>query len=152
MLIGNNICIIYEKYMSNNILIKFDIFLNFFYLIPNKYNIQLSKYYVNNINSTRDAVHLLIYLYMNGYTNSDKIMERLCYLFSISLPSYNYLAKLSLLYQTVINTNNRDEYAVLTVWLSANQAIIENEREKNVFVKIKLVILDTLNIIVELYY
>ena len=36
--------------------------------------------------------------------------------------------------------------------LAKNQAIIENEREKKVFVKVKFIILDNLNIIVELYY
>lgn len=138
--------------MRNNILIKFENFLKFLYLRPNKYNIHLSKYYVNNISCTNDAVQLLRYLYMNGYNNSDKIMERLCYLFSLSLPNDNYLAKLSLLHQTVINRNNEEEYAVLTVWSCANQAIIENEREKKVFVKVKLIILDNVNIIVELYY
>ena len=138
--------------MENNILIKLENFLKFLYLSPNNYNIQLSKYYLNNINSTKDAVQLLRYLCMNGYNNSDKIMERLCYLFSLSLPNDNYLARLSLLHQTVTNTNNREEYAILTVWLCANQAIIENEREKNIFVKVKFIILDNLNIIVELYY
>lgn len=138
--------------MKNNILIKFENFLKFLYLRPNKYNIELSKYYLNNICCTEDAVQLLNYLDMNGYNNSDKIMDRLCYLFSLSLPNDNYLAKLSLLHQTVINRNNEEEYAVLTLWSCANQAIIENEREKNVFVKVKFIILDNLNIIVELYY
>ena len=138
--------------MKNNILINFENFLKFLYLRPNKYYMQLSKYYVNNICSTKDAVQLLRYLYMDGYNNSDKIMERLCYLFSLSLPDDNYLAKLSLLHQTLINRNNEEEYAVLTVWSCANQAIIESEREKKFFVKVKFVILDNLNIIVELYY
>jgi hypothetical protein len=138
--------------MENNILIKFENFLKFLYLRPNKYNIYLSKYYINNINCTKDAVQLLRYLYINGYNNSDKIMERLCYLFSLSLPSYNYLAKLSLLHQTVLDTNNEEEYAILTVWSCANQAIIENEREKKVFVKVKFIILNNDNIVVELYY
>jgi hypothetical protein len=138
--------------MENNILIKFENFLKFLYLRPNKYNIHLSKYYINNINCTKDAVQLLRYLYINGYNNCDKIMERLCYLFSLSLPSYNYLAKLSLLHQTVLDTNNEEEYAILTVWSCANQAIIENEREKKVFVKVKFIILNNVNIVVELYY
>ena len=138
--------------MKNNILIKFENFLKFLYLRPNKYSIYLSKYYVNNIYSTKDAVNLLRFLYINGYNNSDKIMERLCYLFSLSLPSNNYLARLSLLHQTVTNTNNEEEYAILTVWSCANQAIIENEREKNILVKVKFIILDNLNIMVELYY
>lgn len=42
---------------------------------------------------------------MNGYNNSDKIMEKFCYLFTL----------LSLLYEIVTNTNNREEYAILTV-------------------------------------
>ena len=86
--------------MKNNILIKFENFLKFLYLSPNNYNIQLSKYYLNNINSTKDAVQLLRYLYMNGYNNSDKIMEKFCYLFTL----------LSLMYEIVTNTNNREEY------------------------------------------
>lgn len=60
---------------------------------------------------------------MNGYNNSDKIMEKFCYLFTL----------LSLLYEIVTNTNNREEYAILTVWSCANIAIIENRREKKYF-------------------
>lgn len=44
---------IFVTYMKNNILIKFENFLKFLYLRPNKYNIQLSKYYVNNIYSNK---------------------------------------------------------------------------------------------------
>ena len=138
--------------MTNNILIKFENFLKFMYLRPNKYNIHLSKYYINNIYNTQDAVYLLKILSYNGYNSCDKIMDRLCYLFSRSLPSDNYLAKLSLLYQEVLNTNTINEYAMLTVWSCANQAIIENERDKNVVVKVKLIILDNFKIVVEIYY
>jgi hypothetical protein len=88
-------------------------------------------YYLKNIKTVNDAVKSIQYICNEGYETSDKIMDRLSYIYSIYLPSETDLAKLSLLYQSVIDTYGIEEYAILTLWISAIQAIIDAENKIN---------------------
>jgi len=62
-------------------------------------------------------------------------MERICYLFSDDLPTDIYLAKLSLLYQSVMGTHRIEEFAILIIWTCAIQSIMEDENKKSATLK-----------------
>lgn len=90
----------------------------------------LLAYCLKNIKTVNDAVNSLKRISNEGNDTSDKIMERLMYIYSIDLPSETDLAKLSLLHQSVIDTYGIEEYAILTIWVCAIQSIIDAENKK----------------------
>jgi hypothetical protein len=100
----------------------------------------LMIYNLKNISNVYDAVKILKQLASDGYNSSDKIMERICYLFSRDLPTEIYLAKLSLLYQSVIGTHRIEEFAILIIWTCAIQSIMEDENKKICKVKIEIIV------------
>jgi len=138
--------------MEKVVMLNLDYILKYFLVRPNKFNITIIKYYLNNISKPKDAVKILKYLSLQGYNNCDKIMDRLCYLYSLSLPNSDYMARLSLLHQPLIGSNSESEFALLTLWAAASQAIIENEKDKNKLIKIKLIVSDNLEVAVKIYY
>ena len=79
-------------------------------------------------------------------------MDRLCYIYSLCLPDSDYMARISLLYQSLIGTNSEMEFALLTLWIAANQAIIENEKNRNKLIKVKLFVSYNFEVIVKIYY
>ncbi len=91
----------------------------------------LLAYYLKHIKTAGDAVNYLKRIAYEGHDTSDKIMERLLYIYSIYLPSEKDLAKLSLLHQSVVDTYGIEEYAVLTIWVCAIQAIIDAEKKSD---------------------
>lgn len=112
------------------------LFKNTIYKLKKFYKYSLFKYYFKNLNTVEDAILLVNKLNNNGFNSCDKLMEELCYLFSIYLPSEDELAKLSLLHQSVLGTLGIGEYSTLLLWLSANQSIIDNENRKLIKIKI----------------
>ena len=138
--------------MEKVVMVNLDYILKYFLVRPNKFNITIIKYYLNNISKPKDAVKILKYLSIQGYNNCDKIIERLCYLYSLNLPDSDYMARLSLLHQPLIGSNSESEFALLTLWAAASQAIIENEKNKDALIKIKLIVSDNLEVAVKIYY
>ena len=112
------------------------LFKNPIYKLKKFYKYILFKYYFKNLNTVDDTILLVNKLNDNGFNSCDKLMEELCYLFSIYLPSEDELAKLSLLHQSVLGTLGIGEYSTLLLWLSANQSIIDNENKKLINIKI----------------
>ncbi len=112
------------------------LFKNPIYKLKKFYKYSLFKYYFKNLNTVEDAILLVNKLNDNGFNSCDKLMEELCYLFSIYLPSEDELANLSLLHQSVLGTLGIGEYSTLLLWLSANQSIIDNENRKLIKIKI----------------
>ena len=55
------------------------------------------------------------------------------YEFLLFLPSERYLQKLSILQQSVQGMNNIQDFAILTIWICANLAIIDNEKIEKKF-------------------
>lgn len=129
-----------------------ELMLNYFLARPNKYLNRLSRYYLENIRSSVDAVWFLKYLSKTGYISSDNIMDRIYYLFCLNLPNESYLAKISLLQQEVFGRNNIEEYSILTIWSCANLAIINNENNKKYLIKVSILVSNSLNIHVKLYF
>ena len=101
------------------------------------YNINLYKrwrsnriaYYLKNINTISDCIYVLKCISSEGYDNSDKMINHLNKLYLKNQPSEVYLAKLSLLHQSVIDTYGIEEFAILTLWISAIQSIIDAENK-----------------------
>ena len=129
-----------------------ELMLNYFLARPNKYLNRLSRYYLENIRSSVDAVWFRKYLSKTGYISSDNIMDRIYYLFCLNLPNERYLAKISLLQQEVFGRNNIEEYSILTIWSCANLAIINNENNKKYLIKVSILVSNSLNIHVKLYF
>lgn len=136
--------------MKKVVIVNLDYILKYLLVRPDKFNITIIKYYLTNISKANDAVKILKYLSLQGYNNCDKIIERLCYLYSLCLPDSNYMARLSLLYQPLIGTNSESEFAVLTLWAAANQAIIESENDKDELIKIQLIVCNNLEVAVKI--
>lgn len=104
---------------------------NIFFYFKKKTNIcnnRIFNHYLQNINTLNDAVNFLKYLSTNGYNSSDEIMDKIYNLFLLFLPSERYLQKLSILQQSVQGMNNIEDFAMLTIWICANLAIIDNEK------------------------
>jgi hypothetical protein len=106
------------------------LFINPIYKLKKFYKYSIFKYYFKNLNTVEDAILLINKLNDNGFNSCDKLMEELCNLFSIYLPSEDELAKLSLLHQSVMGTLGIEEYSTLLIWTCAIQSIIENENQK----------------------
>ena len=98
--------------------------------IYERWQTNLLAYQLKNIKTINDAINCIKRISNEGNDTSDKIMERLIYIYSIYLPSEIDLAKLSLLHQSVIDTYGIEEYAILTIWLSAIQSVIDGESKK----------------------
>jgi len=103
-----------------------------------KYRNNIIAYNLKNIYTTFDAVKLLKRLANDGYTSCDGIMERLCFIYSLYLPTEIDLSRLSLLHQSVLGTWGIEEYSTLMIWTSAIQSIMESETRKSYTVKIKI--------------
>ncbi len=86
------------------------------------------KYYLHNINKPWHAVKILRLIANEGNMSLDSIMDRLCHYYSQNLPTQEYMARLSMLYQSVQSTNGIEEYSLLTLLNCANFSIIENEK------------------------
>lgn len=84
-------------------------------------------YYLKNINTISDCIQVLKCISSEGHDSSDKMISHLNKFYLKNLPSEAYLAKLSLLHQSVNNTYGIEEFAVLTLWISAIQSIIDSE-------------------------
>jgi len=67
-------------------------------------------------------------------------MERLCYLYSLYLPTEVDLSRLSLLHQSVIGTRGIEEYSTLILWTSAIQSIMDAENKKVYKAKIEMLV------------
>lgn len=109
---------------------------NIFYYFKKKTNIcnnRIFNHYLKNINTINDAVRFLKYLSTYGYNSSDEIMDKVYSLFLLFLPSERYLQKLSILQQSVQGMNNIEDFAMLTIWICANLAIIDNEKIEKLF-------------------
>ena len=131
---------VYSLNSIKKIKIGIEKLINYFYLRENKYSNFISICYLSDIKTIQDAVDTLKYLTNNGYNSTDKLIERIIYLYSRDLPNYQYLARLSLLHQSVIDTKGIEEYSVLTLWNCAIEAIIEDEERKSRYIKIKLIV------------
>tara|TARA_A100001011_G_scaffold392005_1_gene478655 strand:- start:10 stop:402 length:393 start_codon:yes stop_codon:yes gene_type:complete len=129
-----------------------ELMFNYLLARPNKYLNILSRYYLENIRSSIDAVWFLKYLSKTGYISSDDIMDRIYYLFCLNLPNERYLAKISLLQQELFGRNNIEEYSILTIWSCANLAIINNENNKKNLIKVSILVSNNLKINVKLYF
>lgn len=88
----------------------------------------MAKYYLNNITKPWHAVKILRLLANQGCLCQDSIMDALCHYYSQNLPTQEYMARLSILYQSVESTNGMEEYSLLTLLNCANISIIENEK------------------------
>ena len=88
----------------------------------------MAKYYLNNITKPWHAVKILRLIVNEGNISQDNIMDRLCHYYSQNLPTQEYMARLSILYQSVESTNGAEEYSLLTLLNCANLSIIENEK------------------------
>jgi len=110
------------------------------------------EFILHNIKTANHAIWLLKYLSFIGYRSTDDIMNRLCYLFLLNIPNEKYLANISLLLQSLDKRNNNQEYAILTIWICANLAIIENENNKKGEIKSIITITDNLDIQLKLYF
>ncbi len=97
-----------------------------------EYNSLSLNFCLKNINSCKDAVIFLKRLSNEGNDNIDKLANKVYTLYSYDLPTEIELAKLSLLQQSVINTNGPEEYAISTVWMCAMQSIIDAEDNKKI--------------------
>ena len=84
-------------------------------------------YYLKNINTISDCIRVLKCISSEGHNSSDKMISHLNKFYLKNPPNEAYLAKLSLLHQSVNNTDGIEEFAVLTLWISANQSIIDSE-------------------------
>lgn len=92
----------------------------------------MAKYYLNNISKPWHAVKILKLITKEGCICQDSIMDKLCNYYLSNLPTQEYMARLSVLYQSVESTNGMEEYSLLTLLNCANISIIENEkREKD---------------------
>jgi len=105
-----------------------------------KYRNNLIAYDLKNIYTTFDAVKILKRLTNDGYISCDGIMERLCYLYSLYLPTEVDLSRLSLLHQSVIGTRGIEEYSTLILWTSAIQSIMDAENKKVYKAKIEMLV------------
>ena len=89
----------------------------------------MAKYYLTIISKPWHAVKILKLISKEGNICQDSIMDRLCEYYSLNLPTQAYMANLSILYQSVENTNGVEEYSLLTLLNCANLSIIENEKK-----------------------
>lgn len=87
----------------------------------------IAKYYLNNISKPWHAVKILQLIVKEGSICQDNIMDTLCNYYSLNLPTQEYMARLSILYQSVELTNGIEEYCLLTILDCATISIIENE-------------------------
>ena len=131
---------VYSLNSIKKIKIGIEKLIKYFYLRENKYSNFISNCYLSDIKTIQDAVDTLKYITDNGYNSTDKLIERIIYLYSRDLPDYQYLARLSLLHQSVIDTKGIEEYSILTLWNCAIEAIIEEEERKSGYIKIKFIV------------
>ena len=131
---------VYRLNSIKKIKIGIEKLIKYFYLRENKYSNFISNCYLSDIKTIQDAVDTLKYITDNGYNSTDKLIERIIYLYSRDLPDYQYLARLSLLHQSVIDTKGIEEYSILTLWNCAIEAIIEEEERKSGYIKIKFIV------------
>ena len=107
-------------------------------------------YNLKNINTVYDAVKFIKRLASDGYISCDGIMERICYLYSQYLPTDLDLARLSLLYQSVLGTRGIEEYSTLLIWTSAIQSIMEAESKNPNIVKVEILVDDPSHVSVQI--
>lgn len=131
---------VYSLNSIKKIKIGIEKLIKYFYLRENKYSNFISNCYLSDIKTIQDAVDTLKYITDDGYNSTDKLIERIIYLYSRDLPDYQYLARLSLLHQSVIDTKGIEEYSILTLWNCAIEAIIEEEERKSGYIKIKFIV------------
>lgn len=62
----------------------------------------------------------------NFYADIENIMKILCNAFKMLLPSEYELRTLSRLQQEAFGLNNDKEFAITTIWVCAQQSIVEN--------------------------
>lgn len=142
---------VYSLNSIKKIKIGIEKLIKYFYLRENKYSNFISNCYLSDIKTIQDAVDTLKYITDNGYNSTDKLIERIIYLYSRDLPDCQYLARLSLLYQSVIDTKGIEEYSILTLWNCAIEAIIEDEERKCGYLKIKFIVNNNAKVNLEFY-
>ena len=92
---------------------------NFFTKLPSQYSLRERLY---KIKTGQNAVDIIKSF---GCVSCDIIWYKLCTTYIIELPTESELIQLSILQQYYYNQHNDIEYATLTLWLCACQAITD---------------------------